>query len=370
MSPERVEALAKSRGLDPTPKNLLRIAEDVGDELARWAFEQHALRAKATAKFHRAGEMLFEREALEQSTHERVAQDRASRFPMGAPVFDATCGIGGDLIALASRGPAAGTDLDPERVGCANHNLSVYGFPGAARLANCLETPWDADYAMADPARRSGGERTYDPQRFEPSPFVLAGRLATLRLGALKLSPMMHDQTLEQLGPRLEFVEFEGECREAVIWSGSEVRPGRFARNVERAEELEAQPVVAEVEAPARYLFEASPAAIRAHCLGQFGLPALGDSPGYLSSDDRRVNPWLDAYAVLWHGRFDVKLIGQTLRRLDAKTPEIKQRGAKQDLKRLRALWKGDGSEPVVVFLWNVGKSLRAAITTPRLTDQ
>ena len=113
ISDQHFEALAALRDQAPTPKNLERAAREHGIEAARWAIGQWELRKKAVGKFKQAAEMLFTAEALEQSTHEAVAKWRASQFPEGALVADLTTGIGGDLIALAKRGPVLGFDLDP-----------------------------------------------------------------------------------------------------------------------------------------------------------------------------------------------------------------------------------------------------------------
>src|SRR5687767_5373956 len=103
-----MEALSRASGLQPTPKNIDRVAEATSPEAARWAFEQWSLRKRAQEKFAKADEMLFTREALEQATHEELAHFHASQFPQRTRVADLTCGIGADLIALARNGEAVG----------------------------------------------------------------------------------------------------------------------------------------------------------------------------------------------------------------------------------------------------------------------
>ncbi len=361
-NPDEYElALSLTQYLPATPKHLSRVAEKLGPELARWGFEQWDLRKRGAAKFARAGEMLFVREALEQATHERVAGYHASQFPAGELVVDATCGIGADLIALAGRGRARGYDLDSERLGCASHNLRVHGLESELVESDSLAADWGAEYAFADPARRVGGQRTFDPSHFSPDPEALAVKMRPLQRGGIKLSPLLFDGYLEALGPRLEFVEYGGECREALVWLGSGVEPGRGAVQAESGEFLPEADLHYSVEAPGEYLIEAGPSVIRAHALGNFGLPGLGDSNGYLTGT-AQTSEWLKCYPVLWQGKFDVALLKRELKRLDASTPEIKQRGAKQDLTKLRKQWILDGSQPVAVAIWPVGKSLRAAI--------
>lgn len=304
--------------------------------------------------------MLFVREALEQATHEQVAAFHASRFPVGALVADLTAGIGADLIALAARGPAMGFELDPERAECARWN--VHGL-GEVRTEDSLAVDWDFEYAFADPARRVEGRRTLDPEDFSPNPVRLAERMRGLRLGGMKLSPLLPDGFLESLAPRLEFVSFGRECREALVWTGSEARGGRFAVHVESGEALEGGEPAAAVEDPRPYLLEADPAAIRAHGLGtlcsRHGLTALGDSNGYLTGEAPAESPWLRPYRVLYSGKADVKATRRELRRLEADVPEIKQRGAGVDPPILQRALGSHGRRAVSLAVWTVGRSLR-----------
>lgn len=361
-----MRALEAAEGLAPTPKNLSRLAREFGEEQARWAIEQAQLRLRAQVKFAKANEMLFVREALEQATSEGLARYHASLFPESELVVDMTAGIGSDLIAVATRGPAIGYELDPVRLQYARHNLSAYGLEAELRGEDSLAADWKADFAFADPARREGGERTYDPAHFSPRPDAVAKRMSVLRLGAMKLTPMMFDDTLQSLGPHLEFVSYQSECREALVMMGKEARPTIEAVHVETRERLTRLELHGHADEPERYLFEADPAAIRAHALGNFGILGLGDRPGYLTA--ARVHdagPWLRTYEVLWHGRYDLGEIKRELKRRHSSTPELKQRGPKLDLPRVRQALKLEGDRPLIVCLWTVGPKIRAAIVSP-----
>jgi hypothetical protein len=366
IDPQRLRALAMAKGLPLTPAQIARVAREVDEDSARWAFIQWDLRSRARAKFSRAGEMLFVREALEQATHENLAEYHASRFPEGALVADLTAGIGADLVALSRRGPVVGYELDPERAEYANWNA---GQDGLVKVEDSLTAAWDFDYAFADPARRVEGRRTLDPEDFSPNPVLLAERMKGLKLGGMKLSPLLPDPFLESLGPGLEFVSLAGECREALVWTGSESIPGRWAVRAETGERLEAEEATSHADEPGEFLYEADPAAIRAHCLGTlcrvYGLVALGDSNGYLSGPTTVHSPWLKGYRVLYHGRADSKATRQALRSLGADTPVLKQRGAKLDLPLLAKEFSSQGSLPVALAIWPVGKSLRHTVLTP-----
>jgi hypothetical protein len=344
------QALELAENLSPTASNIARIGAKTSPEAARWAFNQWELRTRAKAKFSRASEMLFVREALEQATHERVAEYHASLFPAGALVADLTCGVGGDLIALAARGPAIGFELDEDRAECARFNSNA-----EVRLEDSLTAEWNWDYAIADPARRVGGRRTLDPDQFEPNPQILADKMATLKLGLIKLSPLLPDSFLTSLGPGLEFVSYGGECREALVHCGQEANPGVRAVHVETGEKLSAGEAPDQVDQPESYLYEADPALIRAHALGALGLKVLGESNGYLTGANLELSPWCKTYKVLDHGSFDPKRV-RTL--VPGGVSAAKARAKGVDVPRIEKTLRRDSQGPVIA-LYEVGRSVR-----------
>lgn len=337
--------------------NLVRLSHRFGQDDAAWAFGQWELRKRGLQKFARAEEMLFTREALEQASHEVVAVYHASLFSEGELVLDCTAGIGGDLIALAKRGQATGCELDQERAQYARHNLAVHGLEAEIEVQDALAFDQKIHGVFADPARRVQGRRVTELSEYEPNPFELASRFGDLRF-VMKLSPMLSDEELGGFGAQVQFVEFKRECREALLVFGEP--PGSWAVDAESRERLAPRDLTFTSDDVASQFAEASPAAIRGHCLGHFGLAGLGDSNGYLTGDGMKPNPWLTIYPVLWSGRpADVP---KELKTMQAETPEIKQRGAGQDLIQLRKKWRSDGDLQVIVALYPVGKSLRAVI--------
>jgi len=352
-----LEAVAAADGLAMTPANRDRLAKVYGDEVARWALAQVELRQRARAKFQNADTMLFEREALEQATHEAVAAYHASLFPFGVPVVDLTVGIGADLIALSRRGPTTGYELDPDRAAVARFNV-----PGVVILeGDAMDADW-GEYAFADPARRVQGRRTLTLAEFSPDPREIAARFSELTLGVQKLTPMLRDEELADLGPEVRFISYGGECREALVLAGAEAGEGAFAAHVESGELLpegEAGEPTPEADA---FFFDADPAVVRAHAIGSlestFGLTGLGDAPGYLTGPDEVRSPWLRTYRVEYAGPGDARTTRRALQTLCARVFEVKQRGVKLDPAKVRRELNTDG-RPVSLVLYPVGKSVR-----------
>jgi hypothetical protein len=359
MSPEQERALKLTAQVEATPNNIVRVATVVGEDAARWAFTQWELRKRARAKFELADGMLFDRDGLEMATHERVAEYHASHFPKSEKVADLCCGIGGDLIALAKRGPVVGYETDPTRAEFARHNLRVHGLEGEV-VDGTAETI-DCDHTFIDPQRR--GNRGYG----EPDPRTLPPRLKTV---CVKLGTGLDiEQVQRELFPRVEAVSFGGECRELLAWKGRE--PGVSAVHIESGDVIPTDPYPPIAMEPSTFLFHADPAAIKARCLGslcnQHNLEALGDSDGYLTGPEPVDSPWLRAYRVVAHGPADRKRTQADLTRLEATVIEVKTRSVNEPANKIMAQFKPAGSRPLILAVWPIGKSLRHTLLGPAL---
>ena len=158
----------------------VRLRRQYPADLVAAATAQHELRLAARAKFSRAMQMLFTRAGYEQSSSEPIARYRAARFGGARRVADLCCGIGGDLLALASGREALAVDRDHVHARLALHNAAVYGQSVNVRavVADVRDIRLDGlDAVFIDPARRSGpgtaglgtaGPRTADPRTVGP----------------------------------------------------------------------------------------------------------------------------------------------------------------------------------------------------------
>lgn len=350
----------------PTANAIERIARQTSHEAAAWAVSQWELRKRAHGKFHLANEMLFDRDGLEMATHEAVAAYHAWHFPREVSVVDLTAGIGSDLTALSRRGPSMGWDLESDRVQIANYNLGVHGLPPTCRMGDGLDGLGGFEFAFCDPARRSGGQRSVDPEDFSPNPKTVAEAFSALRLGLIKLTPLLPDGFIESLGPGFEFISYGGECREVLVHCGSEAKSGRWATHLETGEMLEAGAPPERADEPSRCLYDADPAAVRAHALGGFGLKSLGDHPGYLTGDSLVRSAWLRPYRVLGFDRYDRKRLRAALRGLSAKGLVLKQRGAGLDLSALQREYRSEiqsgGDRELVLIFYAESDSIRVVL--------
>lgn len=196
-------------------------------------------RRRARRRWADADRLLFTRGGLEQASDPTVAAWRAARFA-DAHVVDLGCGLGGDLLALAARAETArGVDLDASRTALAGHNLSV-GVPHVhvdVEVADAFDVAIAAGTcAHADPARRIGDRRVFDPARTRPAVDALLHHLRPADGAGIVLAPGVDADhpalraTGDGLDVEVEYVQLGPDLVEAVLWTGALASAVRDAR--------------------------------------------------------------------------------------------------------------------------------------------
>jgi SAM-dependent methyltransferase len=353
LSDEGRAAVALAQGLDLDDR--LHAAEAMRSlgELGRLALTQAELRRKALAKHPDGDRWWWTPEALEQSTPRAVAEHHAARFAGTGTVLDVGCSVGGDLVPLAAHARAVGVDLDPARLLLARANAEVAG--RAVALAQADARTLEPRCAVfADPARRAGGRRGFDPAGWSPPLDVVLG-WPTTGLG-VKVAPGIDYEALPA-GLEVEVVSLRGEVKEAVLWGGS-LRRGaaRTAALLPSGASLTSAGALAPpVRPPGRYLLDPDGAVVRAHLVAE--LAALVDgwlldaTIAYMSADEARLTPYGRWFEVLEVLPFSLKGLRERLRAHDAGPLVVKKRGTAVEPETLRRQLKLRGSREVTVVL-------------------
>jgi hypothetical protein len=372
--------------LIPDGENLLREAERLEGsflqrvttlrksyppDLSNTALELLDLRKRASKKFSRAGEMFFTREALEQSSGEKISAYRAKRFAPDSQVLDLACGIGGDAIGLAARCLITAIDIDPVRIAMAERNLAVYGLADRVRFlcADVTEIPLDADAAFIDPSRRREGKRTVSLHEMSPSLDFILHLRKQIPNCAVKLSPASDDEELESLGAEIEFISESGECKEAVAWFGEFKTCEKRATVLPEEISLTGGGEKVRVVPPAGYLYEPDPCVIRAHMVDlvadRIGAGRLDERIAYLTGNDFVETPLADGYEILDSLPFNIKSVKARLRDLGAGKVIVKKRGVPFDPIEVAHSLKLGGKREFVLVLTRIGGKVWALICTP-----
>ncbi len=194
-----------------------------GEEI-RAALQMDDLRQRALERCPHADVLLFTKDALEQATAWPVAAERAERWgaPIDVPLTDLTCGIGLDALATALTGrPVVAFERDPARAVLLTHNARALGVEDlvTVRAEDALVAEPAGRLAYFDPDRRAGGERTRDPDAFEPPLPVWDGLLGRFERAMVKLPPVV--EGFHDLEGAEEVVSLGGRARERRLFVGS-----------------------------------------------------------------------------------------------------------------------------------------------------
>lgn len=357
----------------------VRLRKTYPPDVVAAALELTLLRRKARAKFSRADEMFFSRQALEQASAEVVARHRARRFERHKAVADLCCGIGGDALALAAQAEVLAVDTALHRLRMAIANARAYGVADRLRAicADVTALPLPAGLPFwADPARRSGERRVFAVEAYRP-PLSTLIRLAHGAPGAgVKLSPGVDYKELGALlserACEVEIVSVRGEAREAVLWLGEFRTANRRATLLPGGHTLTDRPLAEPppLAPPGRYLYEPDAAVIRAHLVEHLAhdldAAKLDDQIAYLTADALVETPFATAYCVDEVMPFNLKRLNRRLQELDIGELIVKKRGFPADPEQFRRRLKyGGGERRVVLVLTRVQDRPLALLCRP-----
>src|SRR5699024_8914130 len=196
----------------------------IDPELAAGVLTQSRLRAKGETKFGEfASGMLFTQHGLEQATRLSVAALHAQRFRAAGirHVADLTSGIGADAMAMASLGLDV-LAIDNDEATAAIATVNLRHFPSVKVVhADSLtySLPDSVGGLWADPARRSGNKRVFNPKAFtQPLDDILALRDSYPALG-MKLAPGLPHEALPE-NAETQWISANGTVVEAAVWCG------------------------------------------------------------------------------------------------------------------------------------------------------
>lgn len=358
--------------------------EGVDPELVGAALTQSRLRARARDKFGEfATGMLFTPEGLEQATRLSVAARHAQRYAAAGSrlVADLGCGIGGDALALAGLGVAVlAIERDEATAACATVNLRH--LPSATvRHADALAVDLvgeGVDAVYADPARRDGGRRLFDPGDYSPPlADVIALREKIPELG-VKVAPGVPYAALPP-DSHVQWVSDNGVVVEAGLWFGrlAPEGPGRSALllaaggavAVSTAGPADSPPSPAPHGPLAAFLYEPDGAVIRAGLVdsvcGEVGGHLVDRSIAYVTGPRLVRTPLATAYRVLDNLPFGVKRLRAYLRERGIGRVTIKKRGTAVEPDALRRQLDLRGPNEATLVLTRLAGSQAVLVVEP-----
>jgi len=325
------------------------------------------LRRRAAAKLPGSGDWLFTDEALQQASAAPVAQHRAQRLA-GLVVHDVTCSIGTELAALRDHAArTVGSDIDAVRLAMARHNVGDV----ALCRADALHPVTRDVVVLADPGRRSGGRRRFNPRDYQPALDALFGVYRGRPL-VVKCAPGIDFDAARRLGfdGEIEVTSYGGSVREACLWSGALAEPGvrRRATVLDRGEQItDAEPDNCPARSAGRWIVDPDGAVVRAglvrHYAARHGLWQLDPDIAYLSGD--RLPPGVRGFEVLEQLSLDERRLRQALAALDCGALEILVRGVDVDPDALRKRLRLRGRQALSAVVTRVGAARAVFVCRP-----
>ena len=313
---------------------------------------QLALSEKVKRKFPEFPSLLVTDKGLQQATDSLIAQYKRDSALKELPsedvrFADLCCGIGGDLIAFAKVVLSVGVDLDPTTALFAQTNCRLAGTD--AKVFCCSAEEYDlsnCNLIHIDPDRRPGGRRTTNAEFFQPPREFIDQLVSRVGRVIVKSAPGANIPEPWRQNAQWEWIEHNGECKQAVGWFGFESRPGDTIRAT-----IVSESGVESFSAPApkrsgvlsfqsqktlqpgdcKYIYAPSPSLstsglIPAFCQ-RFGLTELSPG-GYLGSNELINSPFVTAFEIVEVFSLNAKKVKQGLKQRGVDRIIVKKRGA------------------------------------------
>ncbi|MDF2980183.1 MAG: hypothetical protein K0S40_4911 [Actinomycetospora sp.] len=380
---DRAAALV-AEGVEVLP-GVARLRAEVGVAHAGPAWELARLRARARPVFGADADVLFlTADALEQAGRPELAARRAGRLLAGgAPaVADLGCAAGTDTIALARAGvDVVAVDLDPVARELTAANVEALGLADRVRVVagDVVDLVADArdgrvagcPAAVMDPARRAGGRRQLDPDRWSPPWSTVTALLDRVPSTVVKVAPGLdHDRV--PAGVEAEWVSVGGSIVEALLWGRGLSTTWRRATVVrDGVHELTAHtdPGLAPTGPVRGWLHEPDPAVIRSGLVacvaGELDATLIDPTIAYLTSDAPAASPWVSSYRVTEVLPFNLKKLRALLRARGVGRVVVKKRGSPIEPEALARQLRGPGSGSAVVVVTRVAGAPTVLVCAP-----
>jgi SAM-dependent methyltransferase len=364
---------------------LSRLRAEVGTDLAGPAWGIARQREKARASFGAdAGRLLFTGDTLEQAGRPELAGRRAARLLAGGAdsVADLGCAAGTDTMALARAGArVVAVDRDPVARELTRLNTAALGLAGVEVLdADVVDLVAAAvegrvtgcGAAVLDPARRAGGRRQLDPDRWSPPWSTVTTLLDRVPVSVVKVAPGLdHDRV--PAGIEAEWVSVGGSIVEALLWGREPSAAWRRATLVRdgAVHELTADedPGHAPVGPVQGWLHEPDPALIRSGLMSlvaaDLDATLVDPTIAYLTSDAATGSPWVSSYRVTDALPFNLKKLKAHLRSRGIGRVVVKKRGSPIEPEALARQLRGPGSGSAVVVVTRVAGAPTVLVCDP-----
>lgn len=314
---------------------------------------QILIQDKVQKKFPGVAALFATEKGIQQSTDAAIAQYKAQAALLPADsdlsFADLCCGIGGDLLGFSARFRAWGADADPLTALMAQTNCRLAGlktevFCSLAEQADVSK----CEIIHIDPDRRPAGHRTTQADYFLPPLETINHIITSAQRVIIKSAPGADIPPEWQSQAHWEWIEHNGECRQAVGWFGFEsaaFKPGNrsavmvdnnggavgFTANYPAARRSNSSQKHTGAIPSGAYIYDPAPALCAADLVGAFAKEnGLEEIPqcAYLTGKNLVVSPLVSAFVVDEDLPLDPRRVKAALKQRGWENVVIKKRGA------------------------------------------
>ncbi|SNR86620.1 RNA cap guanine-N2 methyltransferase [Geodermatophilus saharensis] len=386
-TPEGAAATARAAALLAEGVDVLagvaRLRAEVGPELAGPAWELARLRARARPVFGTDADRLFlTADTLEQAGRPELAARRAARLLADGTdaAADLGCAAGTDTVALARAGARVlAVDRDPVARELTAANAAALGVADdvwvvAGDVVELVDAARGGEVAgcgaaVLDPARRAGGRRQLDPDRWSPPWSTVATLLERVPRSVVKVAPGLDHGRVPE-GIEAEWVSVRGSIVEALLWGRGVSAVWRRATVVRdgAVHELtaDADPGPAATGPVGGWLHEPDPAVIRSGLVSlvaaDLGATLVDPTIAYLTSGAPADSPWVTSHRVGEVLLFNLKKLRALLRARGVGRVVVKKRGSAIEPETLARQLRGPGAGTATVVVTRVAGAPTALV--------
>ena len=369
-------------------KKVQDLRRQFGHELTTLLLSVTALQTNAAKKLGETshGVWWVTDTSLQQATPWQVARLKSTWFG-GLAVHDLCCGIGGDAVSLARRGPLVAVDRDPLILAMAEANLAAAEVRDVRMLCDdAARVQINAGSGVhIDPDRRVRGNRKSNPDFYQPTWAEVRSIIQDASSAVVKLAPAAEFSSKER--SELEeshrcWISLSGQVREQTLLVGdaitaAKLNPGLLSAVAVDADgsanwfaptrELQPPTPSDQASQPLSILVDPDPSIRAAGLTDSFarcaGLRVLGGPSGYLTGEDDDGLAMATVGRVIWSGPCDDRHLRRELRSRGFFPRVIKVRGTDHDPAVLAKRYRKCGDEPITLWMGRCGQRAFAAFT-------
>lgn len=338
-----------------------KLIEQNPDKPVRDLLSQFRIQKDICWKIPDSFDLIFTRKGAEQCSSSLIADYNASKFMKFHTVADLCCGIGMDLMSIASnKDRVFAVDSDRNTLMAAEYNCQRRNLSNVEFLNEKAENfNREVEAVFIDPDRRKNGKRQIKAENYSPSFSSILAMSKRFPHLAAKLSPLFdYDDLKIDPGYTLEFVSERGTLKELLLCLGK-----THTESVTRKAVLlpsgstidDREKVHREFSTIKKYIYEPDPAIIRAGLVAE-----LAEKIDYKLIDARSAILTSDKITTENFGRIYqvVQIMPYNLRRLTAFIQEndigelvLKTRGFSETVEEMRKKLKLKGKKSAIIFI-------------------